>query len=331
MENNQIQKINYFSTFKEITQNTNLELIQYSNLPFYLLKEFKALLLEAKKDKLIGKEYDRWSRQLDRFVIIRHMGTIVGFLRPFIMEYKNKSYFRSGTIYLLPSYRGKGLMFYILQKTFNGKRGISWINNSNLPSQKLFLKLGFVKKDKFNDGYFYIKENENMAMENEIDYSQYGFRERAEVIITKNDLILLCTTMSLEKTNVFVFPGGGLDGKTIEQTAIEECLEEIGVRIRNIKYNQDIYIDNSPPIWLKERCLFRGSKTYFVFAEYDGEDKHKYNIEGDGMTYQWTTIEDAISKIKTNNAASFYPTDQVRIALLRKMLSKVSTEALAKW
>ncbi|MEO4054749.1 NUDIX domain-containing protein [Solibacillus sp. CAU 1738] len=56
-------------------------------------------------------------------------------------------------------------------------------------------------------------------------------RIRSTVVIVENDKVLLIKRVKDSKT-YYVFPGGGVEqGETIEQAAIREAFEEVGVHV----------------------------------------------------------------------------------------------------
>ena len=61
-------------------------------------------------------------------------------------------------------------------------------------------------------------------------------RKCVRVIITNGNSILLCKKYIKGKFSSYIFPGGGFDnGDDLINTAIKECLEEVGILIKNVK------------------------------------------------------------------------------------------------
>lgn len=105
---------------------------------------FHRLLATAGSDEFIGREYVTWINSFDRFVLYFLGSAMVGFTRPFEMTFDHRVVHRSGTVYLLPEYRGSGIMFGILKLFYKTHRpAVAWINESNLKSATLYGALGF--------------------------------------------------------------------------------------------------------------------------------------------------------------------------------------------
>lgn len=107
------------------------------------------LLQEAVKDKWLGV----MALSLDASVVrvgIYKDKNLVGFFTPRVQVYKDVSRDKSGTIYIQPKYRRKGIATEALNLFFADKtRGISYVEHGNTASLKTYLKLGFYKEDVF--------------------------------------------------------------------------------------------------------------------------------------------------------------------------------------
>lgn len=77
---------------------------------------------------------------------------VVGFYSPVEEEYKSRMYWRTGNIYILPEYRGKGLATKTILDFFSDKHyGLAHIAKTNLSSLKAFIKAGFKYTDTLPD------------------------------------------------------------------------------------------------------------------------------------------------------------------------------------
>ena len=93
---------------------------------------------------------------------------IIGFYKPRkLTSGRYAGYYRSGPIFILPSFRKKGYAKEALEVYFKDKQGMCWISDRNTASQSLYASLGFTKtKHKLVDpedkemGTFWIKEIE---------------------------------------------------------------------------------------------------------------------------------------------------------------------------
>lgn len=127
------------------------------------------------------------------------------------------------------------------------------------------------------------------------------FRKCVRIIICKEDEILLCRRFSDKgQVNNYLFPGGGIEeDDSITETVVKECLEEVGVKVKNVRLLGlvDKYeMDNPNPERAK---LFKGNEDTWCVCDFDGiNDKH-LGVEGDAMPYTWETKDNAIKLIKT--------------------------------
>ena len=132
-------------------------------------------------------------------------------------------------------------------------------------------------------------------------------RPSVRVIIIKDNKICLCKDISKEGifTN-YSFPGGGIEGNDDHiETVKKECLEEVGVAVKDIRF-LNIVDERKGEFYYGERAkLFNGVIDYYYLAYYDKIDKKLFNIEGDGKEFEWITTEEAIQKIKTGPVSQF--------------------------
>ena len=103
------------------------------------------IMLAASKDRyLVGEVTADADR---RRVAIYCDDEIVGFMTPEITTYKGKRYHRTGSIYVLPKHRRKGLASKAVMAFFEGKKyGLAYVETTNLASMRTFEKAGFVKE-----------------------------------------------------------------------------------------------------------------------------------------------------------------------------------------
>lgn len=123
-----------------------------------LQEQYEALLLEANNEPFFyGNPLDpnapRMVVVIDEFV--------VGFFEIGTMEYEGRSYYRTNRPYTKKDCRGKGYMLDALKSWYNRRRpALSWIDDDNLSSIRLFQNLGFVSKQalfhKNKHGHLYI-------------------------------------------------------------------------------------------------------------------------------------------------------------------------------
>lgn len=123
-----------------------------------------------------------------------------------------------------------------------------------------------------------------------------GYRRAVRVIVEREGKILL-GKRHFEKDNktIFLFPGGGIDeGETVEQAAIKEAKEEVGLAVDNVRQigyeNKYDKVHDKP-----ERAkLYRGSHDIWVCATYNGKDTSELGSQGDAFKYAWMDLEAVI-------------------------------------
>lgn len=130
------------------------------------------------------------------------------------------------------------------------------------------------------------------------------YRKRVEVLIIKGDKILVTKNKSDDgKDSWYGFPGGGNDGKSDETTVKEECLEEVGVKVKDIRNLNVSNVENGMSDKKNRHLKFRGSMTRVYSATYDGRDSSQLGDDGDDVRYVWVSKDEAkklLSKNKLN-------------------------------
>lgn len=126
------------------------------------------------------------------------------------------------------------------------------------------------------------------------------------VIFNPEKKIILGRELNRAGKLQYKVPGGGIEGnETLEKALINEALEEVGVEITNIeplgycKKHHRTYKD------IKKNILYRNIEDHWFTAIYVGENPRLYNIEGDGMEYDWVTVDEAIERVRTNSSNIF--------------------------
>lgn len=114
-------------------------------------------------------------------------------------------------------------------------------------------------------------------------------RNRVEVIIYNTHLYkVLVAYWKKQNETIAVFPGGGVEeNETVEEAAIKECLEEVGIRVKDVIALTKGPVKPIPDSDLQAQTLYRGDQTIYVAARYVDRDYGKYNCEGDAMEFEW--------------------------------------------
>lgn len=149
------------------------------------------------------------------------------------------------------------------------------------------------------------------------------YRSCVRVLVIDDNKILLATNTAKDSgITYFEFPGGGIEeGETVEEAAVKECLEEVGILVNNIR---DLGIEQTYEIkYIKpERAkLYRGAHDTYVTADFSRIDESKFNIETDGMKWEWKTIDEAMHCFKTGPDSQFVSTSVKALERLKERLN----------
>jgi len=136
------------------------------------------------------------------------------------------------------------------------------------------------------------------------------WRQRVEVYILKDDKLIVGFKNDLK---LYMPPGGGVEkGQTLYTAAEEECLEELGVKIKNptliVKdpYRVDWYKLTQQGVNIGEKQKnrmkdYRGQEIYFLKAYFDRVDMSKYEHGNSSMKPVVISKERLIKELKKNN------------------------------
>jgi len=108
-----------------------------------LTPELKALVDKALKDPFLGPA--ALKNHMENIVPLYFEGKVVGFSVPF---QEPDGYWRTGSIYILPEYRGKGVAADFIRAFRQGKRMRAWIEPKNASSIRAYKAAGFLPTTK---------------------------------------------------------------------------------------------------------------------------------------------------------------------------------------
>ena len=126
------------------------------------------------------------------------------------------------------------------------------------------------------------------------------YRERVGVYIFKDDKLVV-GKIKTSSWSGYIVPGGGVDPReSLEDAAIREVKEELGISIKNLKLlSKNIKIKYSEiNKFNKKYEHYSGYNNSFFVAEYNNEDKSIFNSEGDGFDIKEVTISELINFFK---------------------------------
>lgn len=150
-------------------------------------------------------------------------------------------------------------------------------------------------------------------------------RLTVRVVIRKGNKVCLMVKKKDGVVQYCSMPGGGVEeGSTLLLSAVEECLEEVGILIRNVK-PLGVNIARQHPMPKAERSdTWGGTDTHYVVADFVRMNSSKLNIEGDALPYVWVEIPEAIRMIEESPPSDFNPT---KIEALKATLALSSSGA----
>ena len=154
-------------------------------------------------------------------------------------------------------------------------------------------------------------------------------RHRVEVIIKKDNKILLSVVPPYPPVvtkQYYGLPGGGIEtGDTAIETVQKECMEELGIKVKNIKQikvppfiqmHEQAFQKKTGSIKLDTRGQeYAGYHTTYYSAEFDKIDKSLYGNDNDQMKYQIFDYDKALDILK-DESINFE--DKKRLELFKK-------------
>ena len=144
-----------------------------------------------------------------------------------------------------------------------------------------------------------------------------SYRIRAEVYIIKNNNLIV--GIPHKKNNWYIIPGGKVeDNESNEEAAKREALEEVGVKVKNLKY-----ISNKKTLF-KDPIYYIGSHDYSYVGMFDGYDKSLWGKHKDSYDIKELDIDEAIKifkgyNIKQEDDVFFYERSAYIVGVLKKI------------
>jgi 8-oxo-dGTP pyrophosphatase MutT (NUDIX family) len=152
------------------------------------------------------------------------------------------------------------------------------------------------------------------------------FRKRAEVyILTNNGKVIVGYNA---KKNKYTIPGGKIDsGEAPENAAKREALEEIGIKVDNLKFIGKHRTDYIKIYGGWKNCPYDvtrwsevGLETYSFVGTCKGEDRSLFNIDGDGRGTKEINIKELIKWFTNRDAEPHWKDRDMHVVnMLRKL------------
>ena len=150
-------------------------------------------------------------------------------------------------------------------------------------------------------------------------------RMRVEALIVRGDKVLVGL---FTNANLWGLPGGTVeDGDTVYDTILRECLEEVGVRVKNVRMSTDLYYDTTPDEAYTVRRTAGASRTVVAIAEFDKYDDYILGADGDDMDFKWVTMKDMETEF-SKDAETPYNKRRLRVIRAVRKLSKTKSKVV---
>jgi RimJ/RimL family protein N-acetyltransferase len=136
-------------------------------------KLFQAVLKEAAQNQFLGGDEETSVAKRPKCVVILHgdKEEPIGFYTPKKQNLLGKDHWRAGIIFISSRFQGQGIMKKVLGDFFaTHQPGLSWIEDANAASIRLFTSLGFTQfkrrdSDDGRPGHWYIQKKGALAVE----------------------------------------------------------------------------------------------------------------------------------------------------------------------
>lgn len=153
--------------------DANIQTCSLTKLSPKQTKAFTLVLQQANKDKYLSPHEEEEVPKKPQCVVVLYgkEKLPIGYYTPRRESWPGHSYWRSGTVFIVPQYRGKGIMAQVLREFFETHQpGLAWIDDKNSASINLFNALGFVKErpkvdGDGNAGHWYIRPRTKLSAE----------------------------------------------------------------------------------------------------------------------------------------------------------------------
>jgi 8-oxo-dGTP pyrophosphatase MutT (NUDIX family) len=147
-------------------------------------------------------------------------------------------------------------------------------------------------------------------------------RSTVRVIIRKGDEICLCIKKKNGHIINYNVPGGGVEeGHSEEQTAIKEALEEVGLRITNVK-PLNIRLARQHPMGDAERnATWSGTDTAYFLGDFERVDMSLHGTAGDALYWEWKHIKEAIRLVEEGPRDPFTATKIKALQAVARMIA----------
>lgn len=140
----------------------------------------------------------------------------------------------------------------------------------------------------------------NLENTSDVESSSYNIRDTARaVIFDENNNIAL---LKVSKDNFHKLPGGGVDsGESVGEALKRECMEEVGVCIKDV-----VELGLIQEIKKSSKTI-QNSYCFMAQVEGDKGKNHLTDTETErGYTLIWTGLDDAVSRVTSDGFSTIF-------------------------
>lgn len=133
------------------------------------------------------------------------------------------------------------------------------------------------------------------------------------VLLRHGHDVCVCTKPSEDGKVVWItFPGGGVeDNDTKEETVVKECLEEVGILVKQVRAMNIVTLTEAAVNKQSRVGMYSGIETHYYTAEYHKLDKSVLGSDNDAMNYRWVSVTKAIEMV-TNGPWSIFTAGRIQ-------------------
>ena len=157
------------------------------------------------------------------------------------------------------------------------------------------------------------------------------FRKAVRVWIVKGDKVLV-GKKTIYGGNIYSIPGGGIeDGESMDMAVYKECLEEVGIQVKNIQ-SLGICVQYVCVLPNPERAkIYQGGEDSFFMATFSKKNNAVHGSEGDAMPYTWETPANAKKLLLSGDNKEFAADKIKALEKVEEYMKSHNKHSLENW